>query len=89
MTVSNTKLQRHAVSGDYGLSVNDVALPSRISALRSDRPSFPFKEVGGIAYGEVDDTVEWLIGTMGFPDGVARALVVQLYQKVHAAGLRN
>jgi len=89
MTVSRTKLQQPAVSGDYGLSVNDVALPSRISALRSDGPNSPFKEVGVSDYGEVDDTIDWLIGPMGFPDGVARALVVQLCQKVHAAGLRN
>jgi hypothetical protein len=87
MTVTRSKLQRPAVYSDYGLGVDDVSRPTHVSAYRSPGPGSSFDEVATRTYAEFDDILGWLIESVGFPHGVARALVVQLTQKVHAAGL--
>ena len=89
MTVTRTKLQKPAVYGDYGLGVDDISRPSHVFAYRSPGPGSAFDEVATREYADVDATLGWLVDAVGFPEGVARALVVQLSQKVSAAGLRD
>ncbi len=89
MTVTRSKLQRPAVYGDYGLGVDDVSRPTHVSAYRSPGSGSAFDEVATREYADVDGILGWLVDAVGFPEGVARALVVQLTQKVHAAGLRD
>jgi hypothetical protein len=89
MTVTRTKLQKPAVYGDYGLGVEDISRPGHLSAYRSQGPGSAFDEVATREYADVDATLGWLVDAVGFPEGVARALVVQLTQKVTAAGLRD
>ena len=91
MTVTRTKLERPATFGDFALSVDDVFRPNQVSAGRVTGPDRTIQEVVTREYAEVrepDDLVEWLVGPVGFPSGVARALAVQLTEKVHAATLR-
>jgi hypothetical protein len=91
MTVTRTKLERRAIFGDFALSVDDVFRPNQVSACRVVGPDATFEELATRAYvevREVDDLVEWLVDCVGFPTGAARALVVQLTAKVHAATLR-
>ncbi|MBW4078644.1 MAG: hypothetical protein HIU84_09095 [Acidobacteria bacterium] len=90
MTKSMSKLERPAIFGDFGLSVDDVSQPSRVAASRA-KAGTTFEEVASRTYAEVsnvDDLVEWLVSFVGFPTGVARALVMQLTAKVHASALR-
>jgi hypothetical protein len=91
MTVSRTKLERPATFGDLTLSVDGLFQPTRVSAGRVNGRDRTIQEVATRAYDEVvnvDDLVEWLGGTVGFPSGGARALGVQLAEKMHAATLR-
>jgi hypothetical protein len=91
MTVTRTKLERPAAIGDFALSVDDVFQPSRVSASRSTGAGAPFEEVATRSYAEISDPqdlVEWLVSSVDLPTGAARALVVQLTEKVHAATLR-
>ncbi len=91
MTVTRTKLERPATFGDFALSVDDVFRPNQVSAGRVRGSDGTIEEVTTRAYAEVresDDLVEWLVGSVGFPSGAARALAVQLTEKVHAAALR-
>ena len=91
MTVTRTKLERPATFGDFALSVDDVSRPNQVSAGRVTGSDRTIEEVTTRAYAEVhesDELVEWLVGSVGFPSGAARALAVQLTEKVHAATLR-
>lgn len=91
MTVTRTKLERPATFGDLALSVDDLFQPNQVSAGRVTGPDRTIQEVATRAYadaGDVDDLVEWLVGSADFPLGAARALVIQLTEKVHAATLR-
>jgi hypothetical protein len=49
-------------------------------------PGCAFDEVATREYADVDATLGWLVEAVGFPPGVARAVVVQLTQKATAAG---
>ena len=91
MTVTRTKLEKPAVYGDYGLGVDDVSRPTRLVAYRAPGVGSSFDEVATTPYadGDVDATVGWLVRSVEFPRGVARALVVQLTQKLCAAALRG
>lgn len=91
MTVSRTRLERPAIFGDFALSVDNVFRPNEVSACRVVGPDATFEELATRAYAEVrevEDLVEWLVASVGFPTGSAKALVVQLTAKVHAASLR-
>lgn len=84
-------MERPATFGDFALSVDDVVQPHRVSAGRVTGSDRAIQEVATRAYDEVtdvDDLVGWLVGSVGFPRGAARAVVVQLTEKVHAATLR-
>lgn len=89
MTVSNSKLQRPAVSGEYGLGVDNISEPTRLIAFRSEGGNSPYLEVASADYSSIEDRVRWLVDTVGFPEGRARALEVQLSEKVLAASFRT
>ena len=81
MTVTKTQLERPAIFDDFGLSFDDVFKPTQVSADRVVGPDGKIEVVATRTYDEVsdpDDLVGWLCGTVGFPRGAARALVVQL-----------
>ncbi len=91
MSVTRTKLEQPATFGDFALNVDNLVQPDRVSAGRVTGRTRTIQEVATLAYDEVadvDDLVEWPVGSVGFPRGAARALVVQLTEKVHAATLR-
>lgn len=84
-------MERPATFGDFALSVDDVFRPNQVSAGRVTGSDRTIQEVATRAYaevGDVGDLIEWLAGSVGFPSGAARALAVQLTEKVHAVALR-
>lgn len=92
MTVTKTKLERPAAFGGYQLRVNDVFRPTEVTAYRLVGPDGLSEPVASRPYApaeSVDDLVSWLVDGTGMSAGAARALVVQLAMKVHAAALRT
>ena len=88
MGVTWTKLARPAVTGDYGLGVDEIANPTSIIAFRSAGPQTNLDEVARRPYCQGEEAVSWLIDSVRFPTGIARGLETQLAMKVHAASLR-